>query len=177
MADILTIFGVLLIIALAFPALLTTVWLTLPHAVDRAQQRIAAMPKRTFGMGLFMLLLIGLPVVLLLASPSAAIKVLGWLLLLLVLATSTIGAAGMAARLAQQIQGRTNQGLGLFPGFLVGAVALELAAAFPLIGWLTVLPLALIMALGATALALLRPRPQPTAAEPRPALHTDWAHG
>jgi hypothetical protein len=39
--------------------------------------------------------------------------------------------------------------------FLRGAAALELAAAFPVLGWFIVIPLAIIASLGATAFAVL----------------------
>ncbi len=40
---------------------------------------------------------------------------------------------------------------------LVGAIALELAAVFPLVGWFVVIPLSLLASLGAAGYALLRP--------------------
>lgn len=165
MADILSIFGLLLIIGLAFPALLTMIWLTLPAAVDRACQRLAQTPRRCLGMGFVMLLVVGAPVAGLLAAPAAGAKATGWVLIFLSLTCATIGAAGLAARLGQQMQERSSGRMSALSSFLTGALALELAVAFPLIGWLTVLPLALLTALGATAFALLRwrPRGQPEA--------------
>jgi hypothetical protein len=41
-----------------------------------------------------------------------------------------------------------------------GAVALELAAVFPLIGWVIVIPLAIVTSLGATVFALLHWMPR-----------------
>jgi hypothetical protein len=48
-----------------------------------------------------------------------------------------------------------------------GAVALELAAVFPLAGWFVVLPLAIVTSLGATVFALLHwmPRVSPLSRE------------
>jgi hypothetical protein len=48
-----------------------------------------------------------------------------------------------------------------------GAVVLELAAAFPFIGWFIIIPLTLIASLGATVFALLRwmPKAKATPAE------------
>ena len=168
MADMLAIFGLLLIIGLAFPALLTTVWLTLPGAVDRACQRITQTPRRCLGMGLVVLLLVGAPVAGLLTAPSAGAKVFGWLFIFLTLAAATIGAAGLAARLSQQMVERSNGRMSTLSSFLTGALALELAAVFPVVGWLTVLPIALLTALGATAFALLRWRPRSQAAPTPP---------
>jgi hypothetical protein len=56
--------------------------------------------------------------------------------------------------------------------FVRGAIALELAVIFPLLGWVLVFPLTIVTALGATGFALLRwvPKaaPAPIVAEPAP---------
>ena len=51
--------------------------------------------------------------------------------------------------------------------FVRGAVALELAAAFPVIGWFFVIPLTMVTALGATVFALLHWTPGPPTRLPR----------
>ena len=160
MADILTIFGLLFIMALGFPALLTAVWLVFPGAVDRAHQRVEQTPVRCFAMGTLALLLVGLPVLALLDAPAAGLKAAGFGLMVLVLSLGTVGAAGMVARLSQRLNQRSNRPMSPLAGFLTGAVALELAVAFPVVGWLLVLPIALLTALGATVFALLRWRPK-----------------
>lgn len=172
MSDVISIFGILLIIGLAFPALLTAVWLTLPAAVDRARQRVESTPKRCFMMGLFNLVMVGIPAAGLLDAPSAVSKAMGWGLLFLALALATIGAAGIAAWLSQRLNERSSGHMSALSGFISGAVALELAAIFPLIGWLTVLPIALITAMGATVFAVLRWRPRSVAhrATPQPSM-------
>lgn len=160
MADILTIFGLLLIMALAFPALLTAVWLTFPGAVDRAHQRVDRTPVRCFSMGVLAVLLAGFPTLILLNAPPAGAKAAGFGLIILALSLGTIGAAGMAARLSQRLNERSTRSMSPLAGFLTGAVALELAVAFPVVGWFLVLPIALLTALGATVFALLRWRPK-----------------
>lgn len=164
MSDMIAIFGVLLIIGLGFPALLFLVWLTFPTTVDRAQQRIAQTPWRCFWLGVGIALAITMPILVLLNLPGAG-QLLGSLLLLLSLTSATIGAAGIAAYLGERIgtrnQGATEQGATIpHRRFLSGATTLELAIAFPIIGWLIALPITLLLALGATTFALLRWRPK-----------------
>lgn len=160
MADMIAIFGLLFITALAFPALLTAVWLALPGAVSRAHQRIERTPKRCLLMGIFTLGVIGLPVLILLSSAVAPLQAMGFLVLLSVLGVSTIGAAGIGMRFSDRLQERSRREMSALGKFLSGVVALELAAAFPIIGWATVLPIALLVSLGATTFALLRWRPR-----------------
>ncbi len=166
MADILSIFGLLLIMALGFPALLTAVWLLFPGAVDRAHQRVEQTPVRCFVMGLLALLVVGLPVLALLDAPSAGLKAAGFGLIVLSLSLGTVGAAGLVARLSQRLNQRSGRPMRPLAGFLTAGATLELAVAFPVIGWLLVLPIALLTALGATVFALLRWRPK---AKPQPA--------
>ena len=58
---------------------------------------------------------------------------------------------------------RAGNGFTPLGGFIRGAIILELAAFFPVLGWLFLWPLALITALGATIFALLNwmPRENP----------------
>jgi hypothetical protein len=77
----------------------------------------------------------------------------GWILLGAALTLSSIGSSGIAAHLGARLAQQSN--LSPVSGFIRGAVLLELAAFFPIIGWLFIwLPL-LITAFGATAFALL----------------------
>lgn len=165
MSDILTFFGVLVILGLGFPALLFVVWLSLPAPVERARQAIHNGSWRCFGVGLLTLLLMALPVVVLLQLPGPG-QFTGATLLLSIIAVSTIGAAGMAAQLADRITTRAQGTVTAPRAFLYGAVTLELAVAFPVLGWIIVLPFALLTGLGATVLAFFRrPKsvPQPAA--------------
>jgi hypothetical protein len=172
MADISAAFGVLLITGIAFPGMLFTWWLLFPSVVERAQTRLEGSPWRCFWSGGVLLALVIFPVVILLSLPLGLAKFLGWALITVVLAVSSLGAAGIAARMGESL-GRKSS-VRPAAGFLQGALALELAVLFPVIGWFIVLPLTVVTALGASALALLRgksipapapvPAPAPTAA-------------
>ncbi len=170
MADISAIFFILLILGLAFPALLTAWWLLFPSVVERARLRIEKTPMQSFGMGILFVLVASIPTGILLALPFGPAKFLGWILLAAALTLSSFGSAGISAHLADRLSRQSNiSGLN---GFIRGAVVLELTAFFPVLGWFFVWPLMLITAFGATAFALLNWMPREKvnrAAEPIPA--------
>jgi hypothetical protein len=158
MADISAIFFILLILGVAFPAMLTAWWLLFPSVVARAQLRVEKTLARTFWMGLVIVIALAIPVITLLALPFGPAKFLGWILLAVSLALSSIGSAGVAAHLANRLAQQSN--IGALGAFVRGAVLLELAAFFPVIGWLFLWPFLLFTALGATAFALLNWMPR-----------------
>ena len=159
MADISAIFFILLIISIAFPSMLTTWWLLFPSIVMRAQTRIEKTLSRTFWLGLVIVIALAIPIVILLALPFGPAKFLGWILLATSLALSSIGSAGIAAHLGERMK-QTGNNYSPLNAFVRGSVVLELAAFFPVLGWLFLFPLALITAFGATGFALLNWMPR-----------------
>ena len=103
---------------------------------------------------LVILIVVTIPIILLMAMPFGPAKFLGWILLAVSLALSSIGSAGIAAHLGERMKHAGNDYTPL-GAFIRGAVVLELAVFFPIIGWLFVWPLILITAFGATGFALL----------------------
>ncbi len=166
MADISAIFFILLIIGVAFPAMLTAWWLLFPSLISRAQTRVEKTPMQTFWMGVMIVIAVTIPIVILLALPFGPAKFFGWILLGASLAISSIGSAGIAAHLGKRLADQSS--LSPLNGFIRGTVILELAAFFPLIGWLFIWIPMLIIAFGATGFALLnwnpREKSQPVAA-------------
>lgn len=158
MADISAIFFVLLIIGIAFPAMLAALWLFFPALISRAQTRVEKTPWGTFWMGLMTLISFVIPIIILFALPLGPAKFFAWILLGFALAISSIGSAGIAAHLGKRLS--LNSNFSELSSFIRGAVILELAAFFPLIGWLFVWIPMLIMAFGATAFALLNWNPR-----------------
>ena len=161
MGDISAIFFILLILGVAFPAMLTAWWLLFPSVVARSQVRVERTLTRTFWMGLIIVIALGIPIVILLALPFGPAKFFGWILLAVSLALSSIGSAGIAAHLADRLAQQSS--LAGLSAFVRGAVLLELAAFFPVIGWFFLWPLLLITAFGATGFAILNwmPREKP----------------
>ncbi len=158
MADISAIFFILLILGIAFPAMLTAWWLLFPSVIVRAQTRVEKTLPHTFWLGLVLVIALGIPILILLALPFGPAKFAGWILLAAALAFSSVGSAGIAAHLANRLAQHGHvSGLG---AFVRGAVILELTAFFPVIGWLLLWPFLLITALGATGFALLNWMPR-----------------
>jgi hypothetical protein len=154
MADISAIFFILLIIGMSYPALLTAWWLLFPSTVERARLRLDRTPWQSFWLGGVVLAVLVTPTVILLALPFGPAKFLGWILIALTLAFSGLGAAGLAARFGEEVSRLSPvSGLG---AFIRGAIILELASFFPVIGWFIFFPLATVATLGAAAFALLR---------------------
>jgi hypothetical protein len=158
MADISALFFILLIIGIAFPAMLTAWWLLFPALISRAQSRVEKTPWGTFWMGFIVTIALVVPIIILFALPFGPAKLFAWILLGASLTISSIGSAGIAAHLGARLSRQSN--LSPLNGFIRGSVILELAVFFPLIGWLFVWIPMLIMAFGATAFALLNWNPK-----------------
>jgi bacteriorhodopsin len=159
MADISAIFFILFIISIAFPSLLAAWWLLFPSLITRAQTRIEKTLSQSFWLGLIVIIALTVPIFILLALPFGPAKFLGWILLTASLAFSSIGSAGIAAHLGEQMK-RAGNNYTSINAFIRGAVVLELAAFFPVIGWLFIWPIMLITAFGATGFALLNWSPR-----------------
>ena len=171
MGDVFAVFGGMLAIGIALPGLLLAWSLIFPATVERARLRLERTPWRCFWIGLAALLAAGLPLAGALRALAGPAQLVGWVGLFSLLALASLGAAGLAALMGERLRSpdiwKGDAGLAASaPGALLrGAVALELAAVFPLIGWFVVIPIATICALGAALLALLRRgrRPAPDA--------------
>lgn len=169
MANITAVFGILFILGLAFPGLLTAWWLLFPATVERARLRLERTPWRCFWLGGVLTAMLVIPIVILLALPFGPAKFMGWALVVIALTISALGAAGLAAKMGEKISARSGH-VSPIGAFVRGAIALELAAAFPILGWFILIPIAVVTSLGATAFALLHwmPKVQVTANYPLP---------
>src|SRR5688500_4595018 len=154
MADIAAVFGILISLGIAFPGMLAAFWLLFPATVERARLRLERTPWRCFWLGGVIMALTVIPVVILLALPLGPAKFLGWTIIVLVVSLSSIGFAGLAATMGERLASRSANSSAA-AAFVRGAVALELAMIFPAFGWFVILPLAVVVALGATGFALL----------------------
>ena len=167
MADMTAIFFVLLILGTAVPATFVGWWLLFPNLVRRAQTRLEATPWKTFWLGLAVFIALLIPIIIFLALPFGPAKFLGWMLIGGALALSSIGSAGLAALIGTRLQPHGN--FSELGSFVRGAVILELASFFPVIGWFIFFPLATVATLGAAAFALLHWLPKPAqVVEPAP---------
>lgn len=153
MADVHAIFGTLLALGIAFPGMLVAFWLLFPQMTTRTKERIDQSAPKSLAVGLGTALALAIPIVILLALPFGLAKFLGVGSLLVSLAFAGLGAAGVAGAMGAVLQSRTGQGMSAAGAFVLGAIALELAAAFPIIGWFLLLPLILLISLGASVQA------------------------
>ena len=158
MADISAIFFILLILAVAFPAMLIAWWLLFPNLITRAQMRIEKSLASSFWLGLIVVIALVIPIVILFALPFGPAKLIGWILLGASLTVSSVGSAGIAAHLGARLTQHSN--VSPLSGFVRGAVILELASFFPVLGWLFIWVPLLITAFGAAAFALLNWMPR-----------------
>jgi hypothetical protein len=153
MSDMIAIFNILLITGLAFPGMLVTWLLLFPTLVERAHKRVERTPGATFWMGLAGTILIAIPIAILLALPFAPAKFLGWVGICLALTFASFGAAGIAALMGSRAR-RAKPDMSEMATFVWGAVAFELAAVFPVLGWVIVIPLGILTSMGAAIFAL-----------------------
>lgn len=157
MADVSAIFGTLLALGIVFPGLLTAWWLLFPATVARARLRLDQSPWSCFWLGGVVTALLVIPIVILLVLPLGPAKLAGWAVVFLALTFASLGAAGLAAKMALRLQAQDPASAAVTPSaFVRAAIALELAAAFPIIGWFVLIPLAVVTSLGAAVFALLR---------------------
>lgn len=154
MADMTAIFFVLLIFGIAFPAMLAAWWLLFPNLIYRAHTRVEKTLSRTFWLGLVIVIALTIPILVLVAMPFGPAKLIGWVLLAISIALSSIGSAGIAAHLGERMK-HTGNNYTPLNAFIRGAIILELAVFFPIIGWLFLWPIALITSFGATGFAIL----------------------
>lgn len=155
MADVYTVFGTLLALGIAFPGMLLAYRLLFPKFVGRAQARVARGAGGAFGIGLLGGLMLAVPVTVLLAVPFSPAQFFGASLLLFALAFASLGAAGVAGAMGAAYREADGDEISPTGAFVRGAVALELAAAFPFLGWFLVIPVMIFVSLGASVGALL----------------------
>lgn len=159
MADISALFGILISLGIGFPGLLVALWLLFPATIERAQLRLERTPWQCFWLGGVGTALAVVPIVILLTLPLGPAQFLGWTLIACILAVACIGFAGIAAKMGERLT-RVSTNSSPAAAFVRGALALELAVAFPVFGWFFLLPLAIVTALGATGFALLHWMPK-----------------
>ena len=94
MADILALFGVILLVGAALSGLLTTHWLLFPGRVAAAAANLEQHPWRCLLLGAGMGLVVALPVLVLMAFPAGVTQFLAWVVIVAALAVSGIGTAG-----------------------------------------------------------------------------------
>jgi hypothetical protein len=164
-ADVLAVLVGLIVLAVGFPALVTFLNLLFPSATSRIAERLVEHPVRSFAIGLVTTILL-----IVVASVSGNVlagpgKLAGVIVLLSGLSMAALGATGLAVCIARRIEDRRSD-IGAFRGLIAGAIVLEFSCALPVLGWFVVLPVTLLVALGAAVTGLLSPVRSPLATIP-----------
>ena len=156
--DVTTVFAILAALGIVFPGLLLAWSLLMPGVVERARERVARTPWKSFLLGAIVLFFTGMPA-LFLTRAAGPLQFIGFVGAFMVMTIASFGAAGIAALMGERLRGQgiitTTSG-----GLLRGAVALEFAVMFPIIGWFILFPFVVIVSLGAACFALLRWTPR-----------------
>ncbi len=167
MADVSAVFGTLLALGIAFPGLMLILVLTFPAYTARAETRLTRTPWKSFFLGAMTLGIALVPIIGLFNLPDSGAQFFGFVGLAILFGAASIGAAGLTRALGKRLAalGLTASAAG---ETVRGAIALELAAIFPLVGWFLVIPIALIASLGAAVFAVFGwlPKEHPTASTP-----------
>lgn len=161
MSDVIAVFSTLLMTGLAFPGMLTMWSLLFPNLVERARKRVERTPWATFWLGAAGTILLVIPIMILLALPFAPAKFFGWVGIFIALTFASFGASGIAAQMGTRLTRRVKPDMSEITTFIWGAVAFELAAVFPVLGWFIIIPLGVITSLGAAIFALFNWMPKP----------------
>lgn len=124
-------------------AMTVTMGLLFPQATERASESM----KGAFVRGLLPLVAMAAGLILL-SVPNGVVKLLGWAIVLGVMALAALGLAGLS-RVAGRRLSALQPDMGEYPAFLRGAGFLVAASMFPLLGWFLFAPAAFVVALGA----------------------------
>ena len=127
-----------------------------PDLAERCRQRIKGAPARHVLLGLAWTVPTVVAGVALLNAPSAALKFAGATVLLLLVLAGLVGSSGLAAQIGFGLANPADEAQP-WRRVLRGGAVLGLTFVFPLIGWFLVLPLSLILGVGALCGSLWKP--------------------
>lgn len=138
----------------AFPALLIFLNITFVGTSERAAYRLTRGGITPFFVGLAVMLLVGIPASLMIAAGSVP-QFLGSLIMLLLLMLGFLGLASVSRLIGYRVIEYNERDESPLIQALAGALVLSFGIAFPLIGWLIVLPFSLVVGTGAVMIGLL----------------------
>ena len=150
MAEVLAIVGTLLAFEVIFLIILTVWWLLFPAAVGRARLRLERTPWRCFLLGCVTTVMLLPSIVILIILPLEMTRLVGCLLLFVLLAFASLGAAGLATKMGGQSILSINRNRLPFSVRGWVAVVFELMAGFWLGGmiWVILLsPISILLTL------------------------------
>lgn len=154
MADVYIVVFTVIGILISFPGLAAALNLLLPRATEAAYLRLAHTPGRTFVVGLPVTGLFSLFIIITANINFGPVKAMAFIAALIMMGFGALGAAGMARLMGERIDMISQNGKPM-RNLVLGAVFLELAALFPIIGWFLFLPIASVITIGAASFGLI----------------------
>lgn len=146
--DVLAVIGIVTATVLSLWAMVIAVSVLFGERTARARERMEQSPGKVTLLGAVIVLVLGIVVVALLNQPHGLLKLVGWMIHLLLLATGAIGFSGLAALVAQRLT-QLEPSLTPYGALSRGALFCVLATLVPLLGWFVVGPLIGFASVGA----------------------------
>lgn len=150
----------ILYLLLGFYAVVVSYWLTAaglaPRLVQRCAETYGARPWKTLLVGLLTagpLTFLGIALA---SRPNPGIKVVGTGMILLLVLIGLIGSAGLAVRIGEGLKAEIDE-RSPWRRVLRGGLVLGLTFNFPILGWLLVMPAALLSGFGAVVVSRREP--------------------
>jgi hypothetical protein len=150
--DVMAVVGLIFGICLSLWVMLIGTALLFESKVRVARRVWETQTTGAFWLGALLVVTLGVLSVVLLNAPGA-FKFLGFLLLMLLFATSLLGGAGLALLLSERTSERDER-LSPLTSLARGAGIMALAWVFPVLGWFLVAPVSVIIGLGVGVKAL-----------------------
>lgn len=151
--DVLAVIGTLTGLGACSWAVMMGVAMLFPGKCESARSLIENSHKASFAYGAILMMTLGLLSFLMLAGPIAGSKMIGWVLLVLLLATAAVGAGGVAMLGSQRIR-QMDPTMSEYQALSRGAAITFLIGLTPLLGWFFVAPLLITLSLGTGARVL-----------------------
>ncbi len=153
--DVFGIFSLIVGICVSGWAMILGVALIFPHRTESAELAVATRPWVCLAIGFSLAATVGLFAVALAAQPAPMLKIAGTTLYLLLLATASIGAAGIAQIAARRARS-VDPSLNAYGALSRSSGLIVLSGLVPLLGWFLIAPLLLLFSLGAGTRAVLQ---------------------
>ena len=160
--DVLAFVSLLIGTCLSAWALTVTYGLLFPDRSEIAKSILSANPAKCVGRGVLIIATVGVVGAILISVPNPAVKLIGWMVLLVILSSAALGLAGAARMAGDRMQSMAPE-MNHYAAFCRGAAFMITGCIVPLVGWFAFGPVLFLAAVGAgSAAALRRPSIAPT---------------
>lgn len=153
-ADVLAIVAGLILIGIAFPALLFLITLNFPKLVERSKEQIETKPFSNMLLGLVMSIVMFFVTVILFNIPGPP-KLFALFIFLATLSVAMVGGAGLVNQLANKYEAFSGSQKSV-ANIFYSTFFLEFAVLLPFVGWFVMLPITFCLMLGAGSKSILR---------------------